>query len=273
MKISILILTKNEENDLPQCLASVSWCDDIWVFDSMSTDRTIDIAKAAGANVVFRAFDDWSSHQNWGLRNIAFENPWILYIDADERVSELLRQEIEGLVEPSVAAFRISRRDFMGGRWLKHVQASPKFVRLFRPEFIHYERLVNPVTVVDGQTSDMKGWINHYPFSKGLSHWLARHNSYSSFEAEQVSRDLKQTHASLVWKHLFDLDFGKRRRAQKAFFYMLPGRPIIKFLLLYVLRGGFLDGSPGFRYAVLQSIYEYFIVLKTLEIRQDGPPS
>src|SRR5688572_30295992 len=88
--ISVLILTKNEEQDLPACLNSVAWCDDIHVFDSYSDDRTTEIAVSSGAKVTQRKFDNWSAHQNWGLANINFKYPWVLYIDADERVSESL---------------------------------------------------------------------------------------------------------------------------------------------------------------------------------------
>ena len=86
--VSVLILTKNEEKDLPGCLQSVSWCDDIHVFDSYSDDNTIKIATAAGAKIIQRKFDNWSAHQNWGLSNIPFKYSWVLYIDSDERVSE-----------------------------------------------------------------------------------------------------------------------------------------------------------------------------------------
>src|ERR1700690_1195768 len=85
--VSILILTKNEEQDLPGCLESVRWSDDVHVFDSHSTDGTLEIARAAGASIVQRHFDNWSSHQNWALANISFRHPWVLYIDADERVT------------------------------------------------------------------------------------------------------------------------------------------------------------------------------------------
>lgn len=88
--ISVLIITKNEEQDLPACLDSVSWSDDIHVFDSYSNDKTVDIALAAGAKITKRHFDDWSTHQNWGLNNIPFKYKWVLYIDADERVSTSL---------------------------------------------------------------------------------------------------------------------------------------------------------------------------------------
>src|SRR4030095_16686280 len=85
--VSVLILTKNEEQDLPGCLESVSWCDDIHVYDSYSSDNTVNIARQCNANVVQRQFDNWATHQNWGLANIPFKHDWVFYIDADERIS------------------------------------------------------------------------------------------------------------------------------------------------------------------------------------------
>src|SRR5690606_12530068 len=140
--ISVLILTKNEEQDLPGCLASVSWCDDVHVYDSYSDDGTVEIAKQYQAPVTQRKFDNWSAHQNWGLANIRFKYPWVLYIDADERVSDSLRTHLLDFdgTRSNYVAFEIQRRDFAwNGRWLKHAQISPYYLRLFRPEKIRYE--------------------------------------------------------------------------------------------------------------------------------------
>src|SRR5271165_330874 len=91
--VSVLILTKNEEKDLPGCLRSVSWSDDVHVFDSFSTDNTIQMAKDAGASLVQRQFDNWAAHQNWAMVNIPFKHPWVFYLDADERMtSDLIRE-------------------------------------------------------------------------------------------------------------------------------------------------------------------------------------
>src|SRR5882672_10934292 len=120
--ISILILTLNEEENLPACLESVKWCDDIVVLDSFSTDKTVEIAKAAGAKVIQRKFDNWSAHQNWGLANIPFKYPWVLYIDSDERVSEDLYATLKKINfdEKGLVAYEIPRRDFAwNGKWLK----------------------------------------------------------------------------------------------------------------------------------------------------------
>ena len=142
--ISVLILTKNEQQDLPGCLQSVRWCDDVHVYDSYSTDKTIDIARAAGASITQRAFDNWAAHQNWGLQNIPFKYPWVFYLDADERVTPELIRSLRHAVEESGSnvAFRVQRRDFFLGQWLKHVQAAPFYLRLFKPEKMRYERLV-----------------------------------------------------------------------------------------------------------------------------------
>lgn len=266
--ISVLILTKNEEQDLPACLASVSWCDDIQVFDSFSSDRTVEIARAVGANVTQRPFDNWSAHQNWGLRNIAFKYSWVLYLDADERVSPSLHRALQAFdpATPAVA-FDIQRRDFAwDGTWLKHAQMSPFYLRLFRPDKMRYERLVNPVSVPDGPTARMEGFLDHYPFSKGIKFWLQRHLGYADMEAATRLRDIDEATAFSLQKALFSSDFAERRFHQKGLFYKLPGRPLIKWLYMVIGRRAFLDGQAGLTYATLQTIYEYMIVLRTREM-------
>jgi glycosyltransferase involved in cell wall biosynthesis len=273
--ISILILTKNEEQDLPGCLESVHWADDVHVFDSLSTDRTVEIAEQFGAKVTLRKFDNWSAHQNWGLANIPFKYPWVLYIDADERVSEGLRDSAlkAGVADSSFSALRLRRRDFFGdGTWLKHAQISPFYLRLFRPEKMRYERLVNPVSIVDGSIGEIEGFLDHYPFSKGIGFWLERHIKYADLEAKTIMENrLKGGEFSLI-KAFTAKDFTEKRYHQKEFFYRIPGRPLIKFAYMFFLRRSFLDGSAGVTYALLQSIYEYFIVLKQKELIRTLPP-
>jgi len=266
--ISIIVLTKNEEQDLPGCLNSVSWSDDIHVYDSMSTDKTLVIARQFGAVVTQRPFDNWASHQNWGLRNINFKHSWVFYIDADERMTPELVQAVQAAVTSAKeqVAFRLQRRDFFLGTWLKHVQTSSSYMRLFRPDKMRYERLVNPISIADGPVGEVRGYLDHFPFSKGIGHWIDRHNGYSRFEAQQIVNNRK-VGQDFSWLKAFSAkDFHERRYNQKELFYRLPFRPLIKFLLLYIGKRGFLDGQAGFTYAMLQSIYEYFIVLKVHEI-------
>lgn len=271
-QVSILVLTKNEQQDLPGCLRSVAWSDDIHVYDSLSTDRTQEIAREFGATVTPRAFDNWAAHQNWGLANIPFKHPWVFYIDADERMTpELVAAVRAAVAQPGEnVAFRVQRRDFFLGTWLQHVQTSPFYLRLFRPERMRYERLVNPVSLPDGPAGHVPGFLDHYPFSKGISHWLERHNSYSTLEARQIVENRRQHEGFSLVKAFTAKDFHERRFHQKELFYRLPLRPLVKFTLLYVARAGFLDGRAGFTYAVLQSMYEYMIQLKARELMRNA---
>ncbi len=266
--ISILILTKNEEKDLQGCLESVCWSDDIHLYDSCSDDNTVRIAQQFGAKITQRHFDNWSTHQNWGLANIPFKYEWVFYIDADERMSTTLIEAIQGIeLIGQSNAYRIQRRDFFMDTWLKHVQTTPYYIRLFRSQKIRYERLVNPITIVDGPVGQLSGYLDHYPFSKGMSHWLGRHNSYSTFEALQIYENLCKGETFSVIKAFIAKDFQSRRYHQKELFYRLPARPLIKFFILYFLKLGFLDGKAGLTYAILQSIYEYMIILKLNELK------
>lgn len=191
----------------------------------------------------------------------------MFYLDADERVTAELAGNLRRIVQggPSVVAFRVQRRDFLNGRWLRHTQATRFYMRLFRPERMRYERLVNPVSLPDGPVGEVSGYLDHFPFSKGIGHWLDRHNSYSTFEAKQIGDDRAARKPFSIRKAFFARAFHERRFHQKELFYRAPARPLIKFLLLYVAKRGFLDGRAGFTYAVLQSFYEYMIVLKTRE--------
>lgn len=277
--VSVLLLTKNEEIDLPGCLASVDWSDDVVVYDSFSTDQTKDQALGFGARFVQRPGQDPSLayggnegiHRTWGIHQIPYKHSWLFVIDADERLTPEAAAELQAIAsnpDPLYVAYRIRRRDFYQGRQLRHVQTSPWYIRFFRPEFLHYQRLVNPVTVVDGAVGELQHPLDHYPFSKGLSHWIARHNSYSSFEAQQILQNRASQEPFSLPAAFLERDFNRRRFHQKELFYRLPARPLIKFLLLYVLKRGFLDGRPGFTYALLQSIYEAMIVLKVQELEQ-----
>jgi len=267
--VSVLILTLNEEINIADCLDTLSWSDDIVVFDSLSSDQTVEIAKSKGARVVQRPFDDWSSHQNWAVQNIQFKHPWVLYLDADERCPSEMALEIQRLTssESEYAAFRIRRKDFFMGIWLRHAQLYPTWlVRLFQPGKISYERLVNPVANVDGSVGELQAHIFHYPFSHGIAHWIARHNRYSDMEAKEWMKSRKQNPVTL--DSLTSSDPNLRRKALKEIFYRLPARPFVKFMYYYFIRMGFLDGKAGFTYAMLQAFYEYMIHLKTHELER-----
>lgn len=266
--VSILVLTKNEQQDLPGCLQSVSWSDDVHVYDSLSTDETVSIASNFGAIVTQRPFDNWAAHQNWGLKNIPFKYSWVYYIDADERMTPDLVEAIKAAiaVPGDAVAFRVRRRDYFLSTWLKHVTPTPFNIRLFRPENISYERLTNPVTKVFGLVGNINEYFEHFPFSKGIDHWFDKHNKYSALEARQIFDNRKNGSTFSIKSAFLCKDANEKRFHQKELYYRLPFRPFAMFILLYVLKRGFLDGRAGFTYAVLRSIYEYMIVLKVREL-------
>lgn len=266
--ISVLILTRNEALDLPGCLQSVVWSDDVHVLDSFSDDETVAIAGAAGARVTQRPFVGYASQRNAGLE-LPFAHEWVLLLDADERIPPELATEMRQFVANAtadVAAARFRRRDIWWGRWLRHAQLSPFFIRLVRCGRARYEREVNEVVLIDGAVRDLKSHFDHFPFSKGLDHWINKHNTYSRMEAELIWRGATPQPSLRI--AFFGSDFNQRRVHQKALFYRLPARPLVRFLYLLLVRRAFFDGWLGVRYALLQAIYEYFIVLKTSELRK-----
>jgi glycosyltransferase involved in cell wall biosynthesis len=270
--ISVLILTRNEQRDLPATLDSVSWSDDIHVFDSYSHDATLEIAKKAGANIHLRTFDNYATHRNAALTTVPYKYPWVFILDADERPTPELSLEMQQVIRavpPEISGFRLRRRDFLFDTWLKHAQISPFYIRLVRPEKTKYTRSINEVIEVDGPIAELSYPLDHFPFSKGISHWVEKHNFYSTMEAELIYRQQGLQNPSLMTA-LRDPDFHTRRLHQKAIFYRLPGRPLIKWLYMMFVRGAILDGPAGVTYATLQSFYEYLIVLKTKELQRGG---
>ncbi len=269
--LSVLIITKNEELDLPGCLQSVAWSDDVHVWDSFSTDRTAEIAAAAGATVHRRAFDSYAGQRNAALLGSAYKHPWLLILDADERANPALAAvlaERTANAPDGVDAFRLRRRDHFLGRWLRHAQTTPFYIRVVRLGRARFRREINEVVEVDGTIIDLENaYFDHFPFSKGMTHWVARHNAYSSAEAAIVARSAFAGEVS--WrKALFARDFNEKHAARKAVFYSLPGRPLMRWGYLMFYRKGILDGRAGLVYSTLQAFYEWLIVLKTAELRE-----
>lgn len=268
--ISVLILTRNEQQDLPGCLESVAWSNDVHVFDSLSTDDTVRIAEAAGAHVTRRAFDDYATHRNAALSTVPFKYPWVFLLDADERPTPELSREMQQVVlnaPPEVSGFSVRRRDFLFDTWLRHAQISPFYIRLVRPERARYTRAINEVLEVEGGLRGLAHPLDHFPFSKGIAQWIQKHNTYSTMEAELIHSQQGLKDPSL-WTALRHPDFHTRRLHQKAIFYRLPGRPVLKWFYMVFVRRAIFDGRAGLTYAALQSIYEYFIVLKTRELER-----
>jgi glycosyltransferase involved in cell wall biosynthesis len=265
--ISIFILTLNEENNIRACLESVAWADDVVVLDSFSTDRSVEIASGMGARIVQRKFDNWAAHQNWAVATIEFKHRWVFYLDADERMTPELQAEIQAIAanpEESRRGFYCGRINYFMGRAITHCYPPVPILRFFQPPFIRYERLVNPIAKIDGETGSLQHRFLHYNFSKGITEWVDKHNKYSLAEAMEGRKALGQEDSSVS---LWSGDPALRRVALKNLALRLPLRPVLKFSYLYFLKLGILDGRAGFTYCVLQSIYEYLIDLKMWELR------
>ncbi|MGB0720780.1 MAG: glycosyltransferase family 2 protein [Gammaproteobacteria bacterium] len=270
--LSVLIVTLNEERNLPACLDGVAWADDIVVFDSHSTDATVEIARARGARVVQRVFDDFSSHRNWALNHVDFAHEWVLLLDADECVTDELAKEIRSVLEGGTThdAFMLRFRFVWRGRWLKHGARHPVWgVRLLRVGRGSYEnRLVHEHIVVSGSVGRLRHFL-HEDDDKGLERYIDRHNHYSTLEAVEVAR-ARRGHVNVGVRLLGG---PARRRALKNWAYRyVPARPLFVFLYVYFMRLGFLDGRGGFESAMLRAIYEFQIDLKLRELAVRGSP-
>jgi glycosyltransferase involved in cell wall biosynthesis len=267
--VSILILTLNEESNIADCIDSCAWSDDIVVFDSLSKDRTREIALSKGARVVERAFDNYAAQRNAALTQVTYKHPWVLMVDADERVPPDLAAEIATSIDKAdadIAIFRMRRKDFFLGRWLKRSSGYPTwFGRLMRVGRVRVEREINEEYIADGGIGYLQSHLHHYPFNNGVAYWFERHNRYSSMEAiAKVSVQLDP----VISRNMWSSDPIERRRSLKRLLYKVPFRPLIVFFYLYVVRLGILDGRAGFYFSRMRAIYEFLIDLKVLEAKR-----
>lgn len=266
--ISALVLTFNEENILNKCLSALDFVDEIIVFDSFSTDKTLEIAQKNRATVYQRKFDNYAAQRNAGLKKVSSQSNWVLMVDADEIVTQELKKEILAItknISTKETLFRVRRKDIFQNKWIKQSSGYPTwFPRLFKNGEVKVEREINEEYVTDGQEGVLNEHLLHYPFNKGISWWFDKHNRYSQMEAEKLLEELKKP---INWNDLLSKDPVKRRKVQKRIIYGLPLRPWIVFIGLYVLRGGFLNGGAGFTFCKLRKTYEWMIELKIKELK------
>jgi glycosyltransferase involved in cell wall biosynthesis len=269
MGISVLILTLDEEVNLGGCLDSVAWSDDVVVLDSLSQDRTVEIARERGVRLYQRAFDNYANQRNFGLRDVQYKNPWVLMLDADERVPMDLKEEMLraiSIASDAVALYRMRRRDHLFGRWIPRSSGYPTwFGRLVRIGRAWVERPINEEFHTTGESAALLGHLDHYPFNKGFAAWIAKHDRYSTMEAALRA---KESDVQSTWTEIFAKDPSQRRKAQKAWVNGMPLRPLVVFAGLYFIKGGVLEGRAGLTFSLLRAWYEYFIDCKALELRR-----
>jgi len=272
--LTVIILTFNEEENLDAALESVTgWASQVFVVDSFSTDRTVDIALARrcdGVQVIQHAFENYGAQWNFALTNLPINQPWILKLDADERATPEFRSEVDSkLCAPNTeeSSFTVHWRLIFMGRWLKWGGLYPNGnTRLWRAGAARFERRdVNEHAVVEGKRGEIKAPIDHWDL-KDLGHWLDRHNRYSALEA----RSILQANVIGETQPRFFGRPDERRMWLRRLYYALPGRSVLYFLYRYVLRLGFLDGKAGFRYICLHAFFLYWIDLKREESKLLG---
>ena len=255
--ITVVIPVKNEEKNLPSCLNKLKSFAAVLVVDSCSIDRTRAIADAAGAKVIdFNWQGGYPKKRNWVLLNHTFATPWVLFLDADEKLTdEFLRELKVKISESRYDGFWLTYRNHFMGRALKFGLPQRKLA-LFKVGAGLYERIddanwsdldmeVHEHPVLLGPVGAIKAPIDHLDF-RGLHHFIDRHNSYSTWEANRFLQ-------------LSVIPDGKRRLTQRQYAkYRYIARwwfPLAYFVLTYILRGGFMDGRAGFIYAILKSYY------------------
>jgi glycosyltransferase involved in cell wall biosynthesis len=282
--ISVLIPAKDEEKNLPACLESVARADEIFVVDSQSSDRSVAICESYGANVVQFHFNGrWPKKKNWSLDNLPFRNEWVLIVDCDERITPELWDEIEQAIQnPEYAGYYLNRRVFFLGKWIRYGGKYPDWnLRLFKHEKGRYENLktedipntgdneVHEHVILQGQVGYLKYDMLHIDF-RDIYHWLERHNRYSNWEARVYYNLLTGNDESeTIGANLFG-DAVQRKRFLKKIWVRLPFKPLLRFILFYIIQLGFLDGKPGYIYGRLLSQYEYQIGVKLYELMKFG---
>ena len=282
--VSVLIPAKNEELNLPACLESVARADEIIMVDSQSEDRSIEIAESYGAKVVQFHFNGrWPKKKNWSLENLPFRNDWVLIVDCDERITPQLWDEIAiAIANPEYDGYYLNRKVFFLGKWIRYGGKYPDWnLRLFKHQLGRYENLqtedipntgdneVHEHVILPGQVGYLKEDMLHIDF-RDIYQWLARHNRYSNWEARVYYNLLSgEDNSTTIKANLFG-DAVQRKRFLKKIWVRLPFKPILRFILFYFIRLGFLDGVPGYIYARLLSQYEYQIGVKLYELREFG---
>ena len=266
--VTAMIFTLDEEIHLPSCLASLAWCDDVIVVDSGSCDRTAGIAREGGARLFEHPFTGFGDQRNWALANTAPKNAWVLVLDADERVTPELADELREVAAsapPEAAAYRVRRRFHMWGRWLRHSSLYPSWVvRLVRVGRVRYVNRGHAETqVVDGATLDLRNDLIDENL-KGIDEWFERQNRYSTKDAEHEL----QLQAAPALGGLLSGDPLVRRAALKSLAARLPARAPLYFLYSYVLRGGFLDGRDGLVFCAMRALYQGMVAAKKHDLRR-----
>ena len=263
--VSVIVLTYNEEKRIRETLESLTWCDDVWIVDSYSTDRTLDICREYTDHIVQHPFENFAIQRNWALENLPLASDWVLFVDAAETVSPELREEIVARVgkENGIVGYYVPRKQILWGKWLRHGGLWPNYrLILFRRDRGRFlDREVHEWAVVDGPVGYMKHPVTNI-FYESAEKMVRVLNYCTTAEALRMYRTGEElftpAYRSYTWKN----------QVLKAIFGWLPFKPLFTFLLHYVVRLGFLDGRRGLVWAVTQAYYVFLAYFKLWELKQ-----
>jgi glycosyltransferase involved in cell wall biosynthesis len=270
--VTVVIPVKNEAANLPACLDRLDGLAEVVVVDSDSNDGTRQVAEKRAKYLNFCWQGGFPKKRNWVLQTYRFETEWVLFLDADEHLTEPFKAEMARAIQRSdVAGYWLNYRNQFMGRILRHGVRQRKLA-LFRVGSGAYERIddarwttldmeVHEHPVLEGVVSEIREPIDHFGY-RGLHHFIARHNEYSTWEAERMIALEKAGPAALA--QLTPRQKQKYRNLDKAWF------ALAYFALTYFAKGGFLDGRAGLVYAFLKSVYFFDTRLKIRELRERG---
>ncbi len=233
--ISAVILTKNEEKNIVDCLENLKFCDEIVIVDDYSNDRTVEISKRYNAKIFLRKLDDFSKQRNFGLEKANGE--WVLFVDADERVNFDLAKEIQKVIlEDNRTGFYIRRADTIWGRELKYGEfLGLSFLRLGKKGYGNWTGRVHEEWRINGSVGLLKNPLVHFPHQT-IKDFVEEINYYTTLRAEEL-----------------------HEAGTKVNWYTILLYPKFKFLINYLLKLGFLDGIPGFVVAILMSFHSFLV--------------
>ena len=246
-KLSAVVITLNESANIKDCLEGLSFCDELVVVDSGSKDQTVEIAKAAGARVLQRNFDNFAFQKNFAVSQA--EGTWILSIDADERVSKELSQEILGVIHKAqtLSAYAIPRHNLIFGKRLRQgISQADAPTRLFKKDGAQFEGIVHETVTVKGE----KGRLNHpivHHSTKSIKDYMRKLNHYSELERQiLLSKKTKISASDLLLQTL------------------------LRFLKQGIFKLGLFEGVEGFMFSILSGYYDFIRFAKAWE-RENGP--
>lgn len=264
--ISAIVLTFDEDRHIRDCLESIKWCEEIWVVDSFSTDRTLEICQEYTTKIVKHPFENFAKQRNWSLDNLPLSGEWVLLIDADQRITPELRDEIVSRLrqdEGRFAGYYIPKRQYFWGQPLRFGGTSPLYdIELFRKGRGRFQedRIVHECLVLDGKAGFLKQ-PKIMIAKDSLFEYINRVNWYSNLEAIRMLETGQQLYTTS------SVSYSRKNQVLKFVFKYLPLKPIVNFLFLYIVQQGFRDGYRGFLYAVMQSFYVFASYAKLWELK------